>query len=131
MRNRTLMSAKTNRIFAIALCVGSVLAFSLPLICVAAASGQQAQPASGANRRIGAVKEINGTVVRLTADDGTEISITVPETARVVRIAPGEKDLKNASPIQLQDVQVRDRILVGGKPGPDSQSFESSSLLLI
>ena len=68
--------------------------------------------AGAASRRIGAIKSINGTAITLTPDSGPDVNITVQPTARIVRIAPGEKDLKNATPIQLQDLQVGDRILV-------------------
>jgi hypothetical protein len=48
-----------------------------------------------------------------------------------VRIAPGEKDLKNAAPVQLQDIQIGDRILVGGKVSDDNQSFAASSIVVM
>ena len=44
-------------------------------------------------------------------------------TARIVRFAPGEKNLKNATPIQLQDLQVGDRILVAGRASDDNLSL--------
>ena len=47
-------------------------------------------------------------------------------TTQIVRIAPGEKDLKNATPIQLQDLQVGDRILVAGKASDDNLSLPAS-----
>jgi hypothetical protein len=37
--------------------------------------------------------------------------------------APGEKTLKNATPVQLQDLQVSDRILVAGKASDDAKSI--------
>jgi hypothetical protein len=49
----------------------------------------------------------------------------VQSAARIVRIAPGEKDLKNATPIQLQDLQVGDRVLVAGKSSGDTVSASS------
>jgi len=55
----------------------------------------------------------------------------VQPTTRVVRIAPGEKDLKNATPVQLQDVQVGDRILVGGKLSEDNLSLAASSVVVM
>ena len=50
---------------------------------------------------------------------------------RIVRIAPGEKNLKNATPIQLQDIQVGDRILVGGKLSDDNVSLLASSVVVM
>jgi hypothetical protein len=41
----------------------------------------------------------------------------------MVRVAPGQTDLKNAAPIQLSDVHAGDRILVRGQPSTDGKSF--------
>ncbi|MGA2377397.1 MAG: DUF5666 domain-containing protein, partial [Candidatus Sulfotelmatobacter sp.] len=48
-----------------------------------------------------------------------------------LRIAPGEKDLKNATPIQLQDLQVGDRILVAGKASDDNLSLAASTVVVM
>jgi len=57
-------------------------------------------------RRIGAIKSIAGNTVTLTPDSGPDVSVTVQPDARVLRIAPGAKDLKDATPVVLQDLQV-------------------------
>ena len=97
-------------------------------------SGSETQQTAGpatSSRRIGAIKAINGTVLTLTPDSGPDVNITVQNTTRIVRIAPGEKDLKNATPIQLQDLQVGDRILVGGKASDDGISLVASSVVVM
>src|SRR5579864_1798709 len=66
-------------------------------------------------RRIGSIKAINGNVLTLTPDSGPDVTVTVQPNARILRIAPGEKDLKNATPVQLQDLQVGDRVRVRGQ----------------
>jgi hypothetical protein len=71
-------------------------------------------------RRIGAIKAINGTTLTLAPDSGPEITVTVQPNARILRIAPGEKDLKNATPVQLQDLQVGDRVRVRGQASSDA-----------
>jgi hypothetical protein len=124
---------KRNRFLTIALCAASAVAIPLPPRCLAAVSGQQTQPAASgaANRRVGAVKAINGTAITLTPDSGPDVNITVQPNARILRIAPGEKDLKNATPIQLQDLQVGDRILVGGKPSDDNLSLAATTIVVM
>jgi len=85
-----------NRFLAIALCVASATV-PLSLFCYAQPSGQQTQPSAApgtANRRIGAIKAISGTAITLTPDSGPDVNITVQPATRIVRIAPGEKDLK-------------------------------------
>ena len=96
-----------------------------------AQSTQQAPAPGSVARRIGAVKAMNGTAITLTPESGADVHITVQPTTRILRIAPGEKDLKNATPIQLQDIQVGDRILVGGKLSDDNQSLVASSVVVM
>lgn len=94
---------------------------------------QSAEPAaqSAVARRIGAVKTIDGTTITLAPDSGPVVTVTVQEATRLMRVAPGEKNLKNATPIQLQDLQVGDRILVGGKSSDDEKSIAASSIVVM
>jgi hypothetical protein len=128
------MRANTHRILAIALCAAGAAGMRLSPFCNGMSAGPQGQQATGtstATRRIGAVKAINGTVVTLTPDSGPNINVTVQATTRILRIAPGEKDLKNATPIQLQDLQVGDRILVAGKASDDNLSLAASTVVVM
>jgi hypothetical protein len=125
------MSTTTNRLLAIALCAAGAAGVHLVPSCYAMPSGQQAGGPGAVSRRIGAVKAINGTVITLTPDSGPDVSVTLQATTRILRIAPGEKDLKNATPIQLQDLQIGDRILVGGKASDDNLSLLASTVLVM
>jgi len=106
-------------------------------------SAQQAQAAAGPSamaRRIGTIKAIQGTTtqatttqgttITLTPDSGPDVNVSVADTTRIVRIAPGEKDLKNATQIQLQDLQVGDRILAGGRASGDTALTASTIVVL-
>ena len=113
-----------------------ILAAALAVVSAAFVAAQAAQlqepAAKGAvTRRIGAIKTINGSSLILTPDSGSDVTVTVQPNARLLRIAPGEKDLKNAVPIQLQELQVGDRILVGGKPSEDAESIVASSVVVM
>ena len=127
------MNATANQVLAIALCAASGAGLCLVPSGYATPSSSQTQAAgtSTANRRIGAVKAINGAVITLTPDSGPDLSITVQAATRILRIAPGEKDLKNATPIQLQDLQVGDRILVAGKASDDNLSLAASTVVVM
>jgi len=97
-------------------------------------SALQAAEASGGSataRRIGSIKAIAGTVITLTPDSGPEIEVTVQAGAHIVRIAPGEKTLKNATPIELQELQVGDRILVAGKPSDNAKAMTAASIVVM
>src|SRR5579862_2939345 len=103
-------------------------------VCCAAMLAQQSQPPAGqspANRHLGAIKSINGTAITITPDSGPEVNITIQPTTRLMRIAPGEKDLKNATAIQLQDLHVGDRILVGGKASADNSTVMASTIVVM
>ena len=126
------MSTTPHRLLTIALCAAGAASIHPVPLCNAMPSGAQTQPAAvpgTAARRIGAIKAINGTAITLTPDSGPDINVTVLATAHIVRIPPGEKDLKNATPIQFQDLQVGDRILVGGKASDDNLSLAASSVV--
>lgn len=98
----------------------------------AKSASQTQQPASSAStRHIGAIKAINGTTVTLAPDTGPDVAISVPATARLLRIAPGQKDLKSATPIQFQELQVGDRILVAGKPSDDNASVMATTIVVM
>src|SRR5580658_2514492 len=127
------MNATANRILAIALCAASGAGLCLvPSVYAMPASQQtQATGTSPASRRIGAVKGISGAVITLTPDSGPDLSVTLPAKTRLIRIAPGEKDLKNATPIQLQDLQVGDRVLVAGKASDDNLSLTASTVVVM
>jgi len=57
----------------------------------------------------------------LTTDSGTEVNVLVQDSTRLIKTAPGQKNLKGATPIQLQDVQVGDRVLVRGTASDDGK----------
>jgi Domain of unknown function (DUF5666) len=124
------MRAASKRLLVLAFCAVSGLSMSSGAMPYAQPTQQVPAPGAAA-RRIGAVKAINGTVITLTPDSGADVNLMVQPTTRILRIAPGEKDLKNATPIQLQDIRVGDRILVGGKLSDDSQSVVASSVVVM
>src|SRR6266567_9470132 len=94
------------------------------------AQAQDARQAAVA-RRIGAIKAINGNAITLALDSGLEIAVTVQPNARLLRIAPGAKDLTNATPVQLQDLQVGDRVRVRGQASADATSITALEIIVI
>jgi hypothetical protein len=59
------------------------------------------------------------------------MNVTVQDSTRMVRTEPGAKDLKNAVPVTLQDLQSGDRILVRGKTSDDGKSLVAFSVIVI
>lgn len=76
--------------------------------------GQTPDGQSSIAKSLGTVKAINGNALTLAPASGPEVPVTVEPGARILRMAPGDKDLRNAAPIQLADVKVGDTVRVRG-----------------
>jgi hypothetical protein len=78
----------------------------------------QAQQAPASSRVIGTVASVSGNSVSVKTDAGPVVSVAVPDTANIVRTAPGSKTLTGATKIALGDVGTGDRVLmlVAGDP---------------
>src|SRR5438309_601455 len=88
------------------------LATGCMVLCLALSCAAFAQV--NTTRAIGTVTSVSGTTITIKTDTGSETTISVPESARVVRTQPGQRDLATATPVEVKDVQVGDRILVQG-----------------
>src|SRR6266852_3589693 len=92
-------------------------------------AAQQPSAQTAAARPVGTIKSISGNTITLTNDVGVDVTVLVQDAAKLLRIAPGQKDLKDAAPIQLQDLQPGDRVLVRGKLGDDGKSVLATSVV--
>ena len=105
----------------------------LGIACVVPArAGKGQEPAASTAplvRQLGSIKTIQGNAITLATDAGAEFNVTVQDSTRMVRTAPGQKDLKGASAIQLQDLKVGDRILVRGKNSEDGKTLVAASII--
>ena len=106
---------------------GAGFAHVVPLVLA-----QDTQPAtapSAVAKSVGTVKAISGKNITLATEGGGDVAVIVQEGARLLRIEPGQKDLKDATPLQLQDLQPGDRILVRGKAAQDGKSLLAVSVV--
>ena len=91
----------------------------------------QPTPATtGVAKNVGSVKSINGHTLVLKADAGTEITVNLEDGTRIVRLAPGQTDLKSATPMTAAEIQVGDRMLVRGRPG-DKDAIVATSIVVM
>ncbi len=95
-----------------------------------AAWGQADAPGAIA-KRLGTVKAINGSALTLAPTSGPEVSVTVQPTARILRLAAGDKDLKNAIPLQVTDLHVGDMVRVRGTGSADGNSISALEVIVI
>ena len=94
--------------------------------------GQAApEPAGTIVKPVGTVKAVAGDAITLTTDAGATVNVVVGESTRLLRTAPGQKDLKGAVPAQLQDVQVGDRVLARGTASADGGSVLATAVLVM
>jgi hypothetical protein len=122
--NKGYLSAITRRLLAIALGAASAAAFFAAPFCYALPSSQQIQGTAAPRtvaKRIGVIKAINGNEITLTPDSGPDVKITVQGATQIVRFAPGETNVNNATPIQVQDLQLGDHIRATGWATDDNQ----------
>ena len=102
----------------------------------ALSSQATAAPPSGQNseriqQAVGTLKSINDTGIVLSADSGEEVHVTLQDSTRLLRVAPGQKDLKTATPLQKQDLQTGDRILVRGRSSSDNSSLTALAVIVM
>jgi hypothetical protein len=84
---------------------------------------------AAAARAVGTVKSVSGNSIVLALDAGGETTVLVQDATKIVRVAPGQKDLKQATPIAAGDLQAGDRILVRGKTAEDGKSLAAASVI--
>ena len=94
----------------------------------ALASAQTTTPAK-TPPAVGTIKSISGNTLVLATDAGSEVKISLTADVKYLRVPPGSKDLKEAVPIQMSDLQEGDRVLVRTKPGDDGTSLAASTVI--
>jgi hypothetical protein len=99
--------------------------------CSTAAWAQAPAPATAAARPVGTVKNISGTTITLTTDGGSDVTVQVQDGAKVVRVAPGQKDLTGATVMQLTELQTGDRVVVRGKLGDDGKTVLAAGVIVM
>ncbi|MFZ0737196.1 MAG: DUF5666 domain-containing protein [Candidatus Acidiferrales bacterium] len=104
---------------------------TLALTPRAAGSPQDAQQPSSLIRMLGTVTAISGNAVTVKSDVGAESTFLVDDSTRMLRTAPGQTDLKTATPIHLADLQPGDRVLVRGKPSDGAKSIAALAIVVM
>src|SRR6266702_2109368 len=102
-----------------------------PPVSQAQAEQQPSAQPPAAARPVGTIKSISGNTIILTTDAGGDVTVQVQDATKLVRIAPGQKDLKDAAPIQLADVHPGDRVLVRGKLADEGKSVVAAWVISI
>ncbi len=88
----------------------------------------QDKPAGGSAgaqivKAVGVIKSLQADSITVAAESGGEgggdITAKLTSSTKILRVPPGEKDLRNATALQAQDLQPGDRVLVRGQAAAD------------
>ena len=107
---------------------------ALAVLACAAVLSAQSKPAAGdaqITRAAGTIKSSQENLIVVTPDAGGETSAILSATTKILRVPPGEKDLKNAVPLTAQDLQPGDRVLVRGQASPDGHSIAALAVIVM
>ncbi len=88
-----------------------------------------APTANGSAKQLGSIRKISGSDLTLLNDQGLQVAIKVAPGARLLRMVPGQTDLKSAAQIPLNELQVGDRVLVRGKLAGDGVTIEAATIV--
>jgi preprotein translocase subunit YajC len=80
---------------------------------------------------MGAVVSIEPTGFTIQTDSGTRLTVLLPDNATLLRVAPNEKTLKNATKINAGDIRVGDRILVRGHISDDQKTLLATAAMVM
>ena len=80
-------------------------------------------------RAVGTVSSISGQTITLKTDAGAEVVVTLTDSTKLLQLKPGQKDLKEATPLSLSDLKTGDRILVRGAASADGKQLRAASVI--
>jgi hypothetical protein len=98
-----------------------------------AAQGKSADSPAAAQvtKAVGTIKSVQADSIMVAVESGGEVTAKLTESTKLLRVPPGEKDLKNAVPLQMQDLQAGDRVLVRGQSLPDAHTITALAVIVM
>lgn len=114
-----------------------VLAISLTLIAGRAAfvfaQTKTGDSSAGAQvaKAVGTIKSIQPDSIIISSESGGDITAKLLSSTKILRVPPGEKDLKNATALQATDLQTGDRVLVRGQASTDGHGIAALSVIVM
>jgi hypothetical protein len=113
----------------IALTTVALLAGAVPSLAQSALSQNSA--AAPIAKTVGTIKSVQVGSITVAAESGDEVTATLTESTKILRVPPGEKDLKNAVALQPQDLQPGDRVLVRGQSSSNPRALTALSVIVM
>ena len=119
-------------LFAVTWFAAFVTAFMTMTFAWPSNASAQAKPAdANITKAVGTIKTVQPGSITVAAESGGDVTATLAATTKILRVPPGEKDLKNATALQPQDLQPGDRVLVRGQATSDPHSISALSVIVM
>jgi hypothetical protein len=110
----------------------AVLAMSIAPGFVSAQSASVGNSATAqVTKVVGTIKKIEPDSIAVTAESGSDVTAKLSHSTKILRVPPGEKDLKNAVALQAQDLQAGDRVLVRGQASADGRTIAALAVIVM
>ncbi len=109
----------------------SLLAMTAAFALPASAQAKSGAADAAITKAVGTIKTVQPGSIIVTAESGGDVMATLAPTTKILRVPPGEKDLKNATALQPQDLQPGDRVLVRGQASSDPHSIAALSVIVM
>jgi hypothetical protein len=110
----------------------SVLAMLSAPGFVSAQSTSVGNPATAqVTKVVGTIKKIEPDSIAVASESGSEVRAKLSDSTKILRVPPGEKDLKNAVALQAQDLQAGDRVLVRGQASTDGRTIAALAVIVM
>jgi hypothetical protein len=107
------------------------LAWSLAPMAGAQANPGDANSAAQVIKAVGTIKTAQADSIVVAAESGGDVTAKISGSTKILRVPPGEKDLKNAVPLQAQDLQAGDRVLVRGQALSDAHVLAALAIIVM
>jgi len=107
------------------------LALSGPGYVVAQDKPANASASAQVSKAVGVIKSVGTDSITVAAESGGEVTAKLMATTKILRVPPGEKDLKNATTLQAQDLQPGDRVLVRGPASADGHNIAALAVIVM
>jgi hypothetical protein len=110
---------------------GAFLLLALAVPLVEAQEKTSANPGPAITKAVGTIKSVHAESIMVVAESGENRTATLSPSTKIMRVPPGEKDLKNATPLQAQDLQEGDRVLVRGPLAADGLTIAALAVIVM
>jgi preprotein translocase subunit YajC len=118
------------QVVVISLIAAVVLSLTSPS-AKAQATGTGSAGQSSIQKAVGTIKSVQTDSITVAAESGGDVTAKLASSTKILRVPPGEKDLKNATPLQLKDLQPGDRVLVRGETAGDVHTISALAVIVM